>query len=151
MFELTPFNRRRNQIQKRDRGLLDFDNFMEDFFNDTFFPAYFSHSGMIKVDIREEDDKYVLEAELPGITKDNINIDIDQDRLTLSVNQDEKSEETNENFVRRERRSYAMRRSFDVSSIDTDKISAKLDNGVLTMNLPKKENSEPKGRQIDIE
>ncbi|NLK88633.1 MAG: Hsp20 family protein, partial [Clostridiaceae bacterium] len=88
MFELVPFNRRRNQIQGRNRDIFDFDRLINSFFNDSVFPSYFSQSGQMKVDIRDEGDSFVLETDLPGIKKENINIEIDEDRLTIAVNQE---------------------------------------------------------------
>jgi len=151
MFELVPFNRRKNQMQNRDRDVFDLDRVFENFFNDSVFPSYFSHSGMMKVDIRDDGDKFVLETELPGVSKENINIDIDDGRLSISVSQQEQSEDKRENYIRRERRSSSMQRSFALENIDADKITAKLENGLLTMNLPKLEPNKPVGRKVDIE
>jgi len=150
MFELVPFNRRRNQMQNRDRDVFDLDRVFENFFNDSVFPSFFSHSGMMKVDIRDEGDKFVLESELPGVTKENINIDIEDGRLSIAVCQQEQNEDKRENYIRRERRSTSMQRSFALDNIDVDKITAKLENGLLVLDLPKLEPNKPAGRKIDI-
>lgn len=150
MFELVPFNRRRNQIANRDRNIFDLDQVFENFFNDSVFPSYFSHSGLMKVDIRDDGDKYVLETEIPGVAKENINIDVEEGRLTISVSQNEEKEDRRENYICRERRASAMRRSFNLDNIDADKISAKLENGLLTLELPKVEPKKMTGRKVDI-
>lgn len=151
MFELVPFNRRKNQMQNRDRDVFDLDRVFENFFNDSVFPSYFSHSGMMKVDIRDDGDKFVLETELPGVSKENINIDIEDGRLSISVSQQEQSEDKRENYIRRERRCSSMQRSFALDNVAADKITAKLENGLLTLNLPKLEPNKPIGRKVDIE
>jgi len=151
MFELVPFNRRRNQMQNRDRDVFDLDRVFENFFNDSVFPSFFSNSGMMKVDIRDAGDKFILETELPGVNKDNINIDIEDGRLSIAVNQQEQNEDKQENYVRRERRCTSMQRSFALDNIDADKINAKLENGLLTLELPKLEPNKPAGRKIEIE
>ncbi|MGI6333137.1 MAG: Hsp20/alpha crystallin family protein [Saccharofermentanales bacterium] len=151
MFELVPFNRRRNQIQGRNRDIFDFDRLINSFFNDSVFPSYFSQSGQMKVDIRDEGDSFVLETDLPGIKKENINIEIDEDRLTIAVNQEEQDEETRDNYLCRERRSCVMRRSFNIDRVDADNVSATFENGLLTLTLPKLEPAKPIGRKIEIE
>ena len=151
MFELVPFNRRRNQIQSRNRDIFDFDRLINSFFNDSVFPSYFSQSGQMKVDIRVEGDSFVLETDLPGIKKENINIEIDEDRLTIAVNQEEQDEETRDNYLCRERRSCVMRRSFNIDRVDADNVSATFENGLLTLTLPKLEPAKPIGRKIEIE
>ena len=151
MFGLVPFERKRNQMQNREDNVFDLDRVFENFFNDSIFPSYFNRSNLMRVDIREEGDAYGLDAELPGVSKENINIDIADGRLTISVNQDEKTEEKKENYVRRERRACSFCRSFDITDIDTDKISAKMENGVLSLTLPRREPEKPQGRKVAIE
>ncbi|MCX7842419.1 MAG: Hsp20 family protein, partial [Clostridia bacterium] len=94
--------------------------------------------------------EYILEAELPGVKKDEINLEVHDDRLTISVKKDEKAEEKKDNYLRRERRTSSMVRSFSIENIISDKITAKHENGILTLILPKKEETKPKGRKIDI-
>lgn len=151
MFGLTPYNTRRNQMQNRNNSLFDIDRVFENFFNDSVFPSYYKQSGLMKVDIKDDGDSYLLEAELPGIKKENINIDVEDGNLTISVNQDEQTEEKNESYICRERRACSMRRSFSLDSIDTEKISAKMDNGLLTLRLPKIEPTKPAGRKVEID
>lgn len=151
MFEMVPFNRKRNQLQNRSRDIFDIDRLVDSFFNDSVFPSYFSQSGLMKVDIRDEGDAFVLETDLPGIKKENINIDIEEGRLTISVDQDEQTEDKKENYLCRERRACSMRRSFNIDNIDAENISAKLENGLLTMKLPKVEPNKTVGRKIEIE
>lgn len=151
MFELVPFNRRKNQMQSKGRDIFDLERVFDNFFNDTVFPSYFSQSGLMKVDIRDEGEAFILETDLPGVKKEEINIDIGDGRLTISVNKDEQVEDKRENYICRERRASAMRRSFNLDNIDIEKINAKLENGLLTLRLPKSEAEKPAGRKIDID
>lgn len=141
MFDLIPF-------EHRNAGLFNlFDHFDDDFFNtneNSFSPC--------RTDIRDAGDHYVLEAELPGFQKDEIKIDIDKDCMTLSAQHvAQNDEKKNGTYIRRERRVSSLSRSFDVSTIDTDSISAKYEDGVLTLVLPKKSAQKPQAKQISIE
>ncbi len=140
-------------VQKRNDSLLNFfdmDRVFDNFFNDSVFPSHFNNSGHMKVDISENEKEYILEAELPGIKKDEINLEVNDDRLTIAVSRDEKTEEKKDNYLRRERRTSSMIRSFSLENVASDKITAKHENGILTLVLPKKEQVVVKGRKIDI-
>lgn len=153
MSSLVPFDRKRNGIQKNYLSLFDLfdmDKAFDNFFNDSILPSNFYRGDQMKVDIKENDKEYILEAELPGVNKEDIGIEIQDDRLTISINKDESKEEKNENYVRKERRSSRMVRSFTFDNILNDKITAKHENGILTLVLPKREDNKPKGRKIDI-
>jgi HSP20 family protein len=148
MFGMMPSERKR--MVPKERTLFDLDRNFENFFSDMFFPSYFSHSGLMKVDIREEDGAYLLDAELPGVNKQDIDIEVAEGRLTIKVEKEEKSEEEKENYIRRERYASSICRSFDLENIDSGKIEAKLENGVLSLKLPKLEVRRVEGRKIDI-
>lgn len=138
MFDLIPFRRgRENMISIFDRMEK---NLMQN--------LGFQLSDF-KTDIIDEGDKFVLEAELPGFDKGDININVDGNRLTIIAEHSVSEEESKDNYIRKERKYGSFTRSFDVSDIETEKIEADYKNGVLTLNLPKKD-SKPSGRRIDI-
>ncbi|ABN54320.1 MAG TPA: Hsp20/alpha crystallin family protein [Hungateiclostridium thermocellum] len=148
MFGIVPFGRRGMGVSRRGRDLFDIDSFFDDFFDDRFFPAFYG-GNQIKVDIRENDKEYILEADIPGVDKENITVEVNGDVLTISAKWDEQTEIKKENYLRRERRASSMSRSFTLENVDSDRITAKHENGVLTLILPKKE-PRSRGRRINI-
>ncbi|SFH63817.1 Hsp20/alpha crystallin family protein [Pisciglobus halotolerans] len=130
----------------------DFMNMNRNFFGDSF-DQLFTDAGDFSVDIKEKDKAYTLEADLPGLTKEDIQLDYRNNVLSISAHQetgkDEKDEEGN--YIRRERSTRSYSRQFLLRDIDEENITAKFENGVLTVDLPKKETEEPKTKRIDIQ
>ncbi len=126
MFELMPFDRRSGSIFNY------FDNLEKEFFQNMNTTV-----SAIRTDILEEDDRFVVKAELPGMNKEDIHISVDDGRLTVSACHKQESEEKKDNYIRRERREGSFQRSFDITGIDAAKIEAEYKDGVLVLNLPK--------------
>jgi HSP20 family protein len=98
-----------------------------------------------KVDFAENDDHYRIQAEIPGVKKDDINVQIDGNLLTISAEVKKESEEKKGKTIRSERMYGAVKRSFSLDSdIDAAKVLAKYESGVLTLTLPKKPGSAAK-------
>lgn len=150
MPELTPRDRGDIEIRRRPFDFFNVENFFENFLAEPFVSPFYPNRGQMRVDIKENDKEYIVEAELPGVRKDEINIDLRDNRLTISVERDEETREEKDNYIRRERRFGSMARSFYVDNIVDDKIDAKFENGVLTIVLPKKEEGVERGRRIQI-
>ena len=150
MFDIVPFARRNSLIPKNS-DLFDIEGIFENLFNDKFFPGLYKNSAQMKVDIKENEQAYVIEAELPGVNKDEVNLQIDEDRLTISVEKKEQKDEENGNYIRRERSYSTMTRSFAIANVEVDKTNAKFENGLLIINLPKKQEQAVKGKQIEID
>lgn len=107
-----------------------------------------------KTDIRDIGDAYILEAELPGFTKDEIQLDIQEDVLTLTAVHKEQTEEEkakNGTYIRRERSSCSYQQKLDVSGIDTAQMHAAYENGILTLEMPKKKPQAPATKKIEIQ
>ena len=151
MFGLVPFDRKHRGLQSSQNSIFDINSVMENFFNDSVFPSFYCNSSQMKVDIRETDDAYWLDADLPGIAKDQVELEVDDDRLTIRVNQSEQKDEKTENYVRRERYQSTMSRSFGLSSVDRDSIKAEMKDGVLHVKLPKADNNTSRGKTIPID
>lgn len=150
MSDLTPFNKRNNNIDKKTKELFDVERIFESLFNDAFFPALYG-GGNIKVDILENDKEYVVEAELPGIRKEEINIDLKYDKLTISVRRNEELNEERDNYIRKERKLGSLSRVFYLPNIKEDEVKAKFSNGILILNLPKTKDAGMSKSKIEIE
>lgn len=143
MFNLVPF-------QRRNRGLADLEDFFDDFFNN-FGRFGLTNTGInaFRTDIKETENEYIVLAELPGVNKENINIEVDENYMTITAVNDEIIEEEKNNYIRKERRSGRFQRSFNISDVKADEIRAKYENGILEIVLPKAEKGK-KSRRIDI-
>ena len=145
MFDLVPF--------RNDRGFRSLipDGLWENFF-ETGFPSFmgFGPKGM-RVDIREEDDRYVMEADLPGFRKEDIGIQLKDNIITISAEHNEDFEEKGDSYLRRERRSGRLVRSFMVDNVKHDEVSARYENGVLRVTLPKENKRPAREKRIDIQ
>ena len=103
--------------------------------------------GMLNpsVDLYEMDDNFVIKAELPGVDKDNIAIDVKDRVLTLSGERSHDNEVKEENYYRRERSHGKFQRAFTLpADVDPDKIKAEYKDGVLKIEVPKPEGLKPK-------
>ena len=110
-----------------------------------------SASWTPKVDVYQTDDSYVLKAELPGLSKEEINIDVNDNTLTLKGEKKLEEKVEKENYVRVERTYGSFSRSFNLSDdVDTEHITANYKDGVLELTLPKKEESKPKEIKVEI-
>ena len=105
----------------------------------------------MKCDIYEKDGDYHIEMDVPGFDKNEIKIEANKDNLIITA---EKSSETNEddegkNYIHRERSYGKYQRSFYLRDLDSSKVNAEFNNGVLKITVPKKDESEEK-KYIEI-
>ena len=146
MFGLVPFKFNNGE---NNRGLSINDMF-NDFFNDDML-SEFKSCGSFKTDIKETPEEYVVHAELPGVKKEDINIDYNNNYLTISATRNNENEEKKDNYIRRERSYGSVSRGFYINNVDKNLIKAKFDKGVLSIELPKKEISLNNNGKILIE
>ena len=139
MFELIPFERRTSKLF----------NYLDQM-NRAFWGNSESSVVPCSTDIIDQGNQYLLRTDLPGYNKEDIHIDMDGDRMTISAQHKEETQTDDNTYIRRERRYGSMSRSFDVSGIDTSGIQAKYENGVLELTLPKKEATVTPNRRIEI-
>ena len=128
----------------------DFDIF-DDFFKDDDFFHRSNH--LMKTDIKEKKDKYIIEVDLPGFDKENINLKLSNGYLEISAKMDSKKDESEEKYVRKERFYGECSRSFYVGDqLEEEDIEAEFKNGILKIDIPKKEEQryEKETKQIEI-
>lgn len=145
MSNLIPY-RFRNSLSRPDPS-----SFLDDFFRPLFmssgnFPTAFS------VDVKDEGDKFLLEADLPGVKREGVNIDVSDGVLTISAEwTSEKKEEKGKDYIVNERRSGRASRSFTLENVKEDEISAEYKDGVLRLVMPKITETERVPRRIEIQ
>lgn len=103
-------------------------------------------------DIRDNGSEYLLEADLPGVKKEDIKLDLNENVLTITAERHSEYEEKDKkgNYVRCERSYGSYQRSFDTTGIDVDKIDAEFKDGVLKLTLPKIVEQKPEPRRLEI-
>ena len=137
------------------------ENLFDDFFGDPFEmmvpqgrnPLYGKHAkNLMKTDVRETEDSYELDIDLPGFKKEDVSVELKDGYLTIQAAKSlDKDEQKNGKYIRRERTYGSYQRSFDISGIDTEHISADYKNGILIMTLPKKKPDVPVTRRLEIQ
>ena len=127
--------------------LNDFDKVLDSFFDNSREMDFQNPA----VDVWEEENKYMLEAELPGLSEKDIDVKIDDKLLTVSSVKKEKSKEKKSGYLIRERKESTFSRSFVIpENADREKIKAEFKNGVLTLEIEKKEALKPKNIKIQV-
>ncbi|AGK99554.1 heat shock protein Hsp18 [Clostridium pasteurianum] len=145
MFDMVPF-RRNNGVTRTGSA---FDDLFNNFLGDNFFSPSMMNTTGFKVDLKEDENAYTLEADLPGVKKDDIALDYENNYLTISAKRDETIENKEDNYVRRERRYGQFKRSFYVDNVNESAVDAYFVDGVLKVTLPKKDKGIEK-KKIDI-
>ena len=144
MNSLVPFRRNINR------------DIMNPFATDRFFRSFFDVSDMLgsagfRVDVRDKGDAFLLEAELPGVPKDKINLTLNEDTLVISAEMNEEKAEEHSGYLFSERRSGHVERRFTLDGIQSDAISADYENGVLKVLIPKAQPAEKENTSKKIE
>lgn len=147
MFEMIPFRKNNNLSSRGDL----FDEMFNNFFSDNFLPSSYNMNSF-KVDVKETDDSYMVEADLPGMKKENIALDYDNNYLTISAKREDNVEnkDKDNNYVRRERRYGEFKRTFFIDNINESGIDASFKDGVLNVTLPKLNKGMDTKKRIDI-
>lgn len=142
MHSLTPF--RRHSLLGFD-PFREFENFERRVFGGVTMPE-------LRADIRETEDSYILEADLPGYRKEDIAIELEGEYMTVRAERtsDENSGE-GERYLRVERSFGSVERTFYLGGVDAEGIAASYENGVLSVRMPKKRAPEREKKTIKIE
>ncbi|QBD85780.1 Hsp20/alpha crystallin family protein [Clostridium tetani] len=146
MFDMIPF--KRNNSMKRDSY---FDEFFDNFFNNDFLVPIKFPKNNFRADLKETNNEYIIEADLPGISKDAVKVNYSNNNLVISAKREDIIENKDENYIRRERSYGEFKRAFYVDNVDENNIKASFKNGVLKINLPKLEDTTKARKQIEIE
>ena len=140
------------------------ENLFDDLFRDDFGmfptwsdrnPLYGKHAkNMMKTDVRETEDTYEMDIDLPGFKKDELNLDLKNGYLTIQATKglDKDEKDKNGKYIRQERYAGSMSRSFYVGEVPMEAVKARYEDGILRISLPKQEKKAlPKPTTIAIE
>lgn len=119
------------------------------FYLDDMFDDIIQKKSNMQCDIYEQDNQYIIEIDIPGFEKENINIDVNNEYLTVTAEKEESFDE-NKKYIRQERKFGKYQRSFYLGDLDAENVAAHFNNGILKINIPKKEMLDKK-RTIEIE
>lgn len=127
---------------------------INDLFDNDFFPAsdgLFDRSYSPAIDVVEGNDSYVVSCELPGLTESDIDVQVADNVLTIKGEKKSDSEENSERWYKKETWCGSFQRTLPMpSGIDGEKISGELENGILRLTLPKKEEAKPKQISVKV-
>ncbi|NTV02891.1 MAG: Hsp20/alpha crystallin family protein [Chlorobiaceae bacterium] len=127
----------------------------EDVFNERLTPFFSSMGSMMaptfKVDISEDDKAFFLNADIPGVRKEDVKVTMDDDVLCITAERMQEEEEKKKNYHRVERSWGSLSRSFTIGdNVDSENIKASYDNGVLKIVVPKREPESKKSKEISV-
>ena len=146
MSGLIPFNRK----YALPTGFEDFYNVLDDFFTDGSGLKRNLERDTFKLDVEETEDAFTIHAELPGVKKEEIGLELNDGILTISVKKEENTDEKAKNYIHREMRMASMARKIHLPDARADGIKARLENGILSVAL-EKERKTNKTIPIEIE
>ena len=138
---LTPFDRLFDKVMENQ-----FPNFTEEFG-----VKCFEGGAYPKVNVYEYDDKIGIVAEIPGLSKKQVNIEVEDNVLTISGDKHNVADDNTAKIIRRELKHSSFKRSFQLGDqLDAEKVSAKFEDGILSVNIPKIEPELPKKKFVKI-
>jgi len=140
----------RNYLVKRNNEGNSLD-FFDDAFNSLFKPMFYEEKfNTMKTDIKERENSYLMDVEIPGFDKKDVNISLKDGYLTITAEKKEEDNGKKENYVRRER-STSLSRSYYVGDVAKESVKAKYENGVLSIEIPKEQEKKELTHNIEIE
>ena len=143
---LIPYRKNANGLTSFYNPFRMMEEMEREFFGD-------QRTGSFNTDIRETETGYVLEADLPGFRKEDINIDLTDNTLTIRAERHSEHEEKDKrgNYIRCERSYGTFTRTFSLEGVDTEGIKAGFKDGVLTLTMPRLIEPKVAGRRLEIE
>jgi HSP20 family protein len=137
MAALIPFNRK--YVATLPTGFENFYNMLDDFFSDGSGVGRNLAKDTFKLDVEETEGAFKIQAELPGIKKEEIGLELEEGKLTISVKKEENVEEDKKNYIHRERRLSSMARSVYLGDAKAEGIKATLEDGILSIVIEKEQ------------
>lgn len=147
MLDITPTNQRSLKRRNVD-DFWDLTRMMEQFFEDPYERLSTRTQKTFRIDVQDLEHAYRVEAELPGIQREEVKLDYREGILSICVNRTEEQEEKEEHYIRRERYMSSMSRTVHLPDVQVGKIEARLNDGLLVIDLPKTEDAE---KRVEIE
>ena len=129
MASMIPYDR----YNRLARSVFPFDDVFDSFLAPVSTPADF------KMDVEDAGDKYVISADVPGVTRDLIDVELNEGRLSITVDKKDSDEQKAKNYLQRETGEYTCTRGVFLKDAATAGLSAKLADGILTVNVPKQD------------
>jgi len=139
MSALIPFNHSRS-LPGYYNGFENLSNMLDDFFSDALPRKRNFNFDTFKLDVADAGNEYEIAAEMPGVSKDEISLNFDEEgKLTIAVKKEEESKGSEKNYLHRERRVTSMSRSLYLEDADSENVKAKLENGILNISVGKRD------------
>ena len=140
----------------REEFMVPFDSLFDDIiqktmpsFTDEFGINFFGSNSYPKVDVIDYSDRITIEAEIPGLSQEEVSVDLEENVLTVSGGKNKKQETSDIKYIRKELKRSSFKRSFKLGkNINQKKVNADFNNGVLLVTLPKREPEKPKKIKI---
>lgn len=143
-------------LVSREEFLTPFDSLFDNIiakamptFSEEFGISFFGNNSYPKVDVTDHEDKIQIEAEIPGLSKKEVAVDLEEGILSISGSKREAKSDNEKKFIRRELKRSSFKRSFKLNeSFDQTKIRADFKDGILIVDIPKREPEKPKKIKI---
>ena len=136
----------KNYLQKRQNSYDLFDAF-DDFFR----PVFYDEQRDLRTNIKETDTNYELDVEMPGYSKENIKVSLENGYLTVSAKKESKEEGENKHYLRKEISESCSRSYYVGEDVSQQDIKAKYENGILSVSVPKSQPKQLQSHFIDVE
>lgn len=140
MAGLVPFNRENPAVLST--GFDGFYNMLDDFFSEGLIPQRSLFRDTFKIDVEETPEEFRIQAEVPGIKRDEIDLSLNDGRLLIAVKREENTEDKDKHYIHRERRLASVTRSVYLADASSEGIQAKLADGILSITVAKKDKTE---------
>ena len=131
MSSMVPYDRYGRALRRN----FPFEGLFDDFFTSPLVSA--ANDAAFTMDVEDAGDAYVVSAHLAGVNRDEIDVELNEGRLSISVDKKETEEDKGKNYIHKETREWSATRGVYLKDAAVEGLSAKLDNGVLTVNVPK--------------